>query len=64
MEVLDQSELAASVKISETEARLLSMAVDYYKNSMGSGSPLVAGLSERLKEISQDFDDVLSRAER
>ncbi len=64
MEVLDQSELAASVKISETEARLLSMAVDYYKSSMGSGSPLVAGLAERLKEISEEFDEVIARGER
>ena len=35
MEVLDQSELAASVKISETEARLLSMAVDYVRSPQG-----------------------------
>jgi hypothetical protein len=64
MEVLDQSGVAASVKISETEARLLSMAVDYYKSSMGSDSPLVAGLSERLKEISDEFNEVIARGER
>lgn len=64
MEILDQSELEASVRISETEARLLSMAVDYYKTSMGSGSPLVAGLSERLKEISEEFDGIMAQAER
>ncbi len=64
MEVLDQSELAASVKISETEARLLSMAVDYYKNAMGAGSPLVTGLAERLHEISDEFDGQMKRLER
>jgi hypothetical protein len=64
MDVLDQSELAASVRISETEVRLLSMAVDYYRDAMGSGSPLVAGLCERLKKISEDFDGIMETAER
>ncbi len=63
MEVIDQSELSASVKISETEARLLSMAVDYYQSAMDSGSPLVAGLSDRLKEISDEFDEVMKQLE-
>ncbi len=64
MDILDQSELAASVRISDTEARLLSMAVDYYQTSMGSGSPLVAGLSERLREISEEFDGIIDPAGR
>ena len=59
MEVLDQSEISASVVITDTEARLLSLAVDYWKGAMDSGSPLVADLSERLREISADFDAVL-----
>ena len=64
MEVLDQSEVAASVKISESEARLLSMAVDYYKSSMGASSAVVAGLSERLHEISAEFDGIMEQVER
>jgi hypothetical protein len=63
MDILDQSELAASVRISETEARLLSMAVDYYRDAMSSGSPLVAGLSQRLREISEEFDDIMQSAD-
>ena len=64
MEVLDQSEVAASVKISESEARLLSMAVDYYRSSMGTSSAVVAGLSERLHEISAEFDGIMEQVER
>ena len=59
MEVLRQSEISAAVQISETEAKLLSLAVDYWKGAMESGSPLVADLSERLREISADFDAAL-----
>jgi hypothetical protein len=59
MEVLKQSEISASVLISETEAKLLSLAVDYWKGAMESGSPLVADLSERLREITSDFDAAL-----
>ncbi len=61
MELLDRSEVAASVRISETEARLLSMAVEYYRSAMGAESPLVAGLSERLREIADEFDGVMAR---
>jgi hypothetical protein len=59
MEVLKQSEISAAVQISETEAKLLSLAVDYWQGAMESGSPLVADLSERLREISADFDAAL-----
>jgi hypothetical protein len=59
MEVLKQSEISASVLISETEAKLLSLAVEYWQDAMDTGSPLVADLSERLRKISSDFDSVL-----
>jgi len=59
MEVLKQSEIAASVLISETEAKLLSLAVEYWQDAMDTGSPVVADLSERLKEIAADFDAAL-----
>ncbi len=59
MEVLKQSEISAAVLISETEAKLLSLAVDYWQGAMESGSPLVADLSERLREITSDFDAAL-----
>jgi hypothetical protein len=59
MEVLRQSEISAAVQISETEAKLLSLAVDYWQGAMESGSPLVADLSERLREITADFDAAL-----
>jgi hypothetical protein len=64
MEVLKQSEISAAVKISETEAKLLSLAMEYWKNAMDTGSPLVADLSTRLREISQDFENVIEDAER
>ena len=62
MEVLKQSEISASVLISETEAKLLSLAVEYWQDAMDTGSPLVADLSERLREITSDFDVVLDDA--
>lgn len=64
MEVLKKSDVSAAVQISETEARLLSLAVDYWKDAMDSGSPLVADLSTRLREISQDFENVLEDSDR
>ena len=64
MEVLKQSEISAAVKISETEAKLLSLAMEYWKTAMDTGSPLVADLSTRLREISQDFENVIEDAER
>ncbi len=59
MEVLKQSEISASVLISETEAKLLSLAVDFWQGAMDTGSPVVADLSDRLREISADFDSAL-----
>jgi hypothetical protein len=56
MEILKQSEISAAVQISETEAKLLSLAVDYWQNAMDTGSPLVEDLSVRLREINNDFD--------
>ena len=61
MEVIKQSETEASVQISEFEAKLLSMAMEYWEESMESGSPVVAGLSDRLREISQDFDALIQK---
>ena len=59
MEVLKQSEISASVLISETEAKPLSLAVDYWQNAMDTGSPVVEDLSDRLREISDQFDSLL-----
>lgn len=59
MQVLKQSGISASVQISETEARLLSLAVEYWQGAMDTNSPLVAGLTQRLREISADFDAAL-----
>jgi hypothetical protein len=59
MEVLKQSGISASVLISETEAKLLSLAVEYWQGAMETGSPVVADLSKRLREISADFDAAL-----
>ena len=59
MEVLKQSEISASVLISETEAKLLSLAVEFWQGAMDTGSPVVADLSLRLREISADFDSAL-----
>jgi hypothetical protein len=59
MEVLEQSEIAAAVRLSETEARVLSMAMQYWQDAMETGSPLVADLTERLRAISADFDEVM-----
>lgn len=64
MEIIKQSELSAAVKISETEAKLLSLAVEYWKDAMDTGSPLVADLSERLREISHDFDVIIEGADK
>jgi len=59
MEVLKQSEISASVLISETEAKLLSLAVEFWQDAMDTGSPVVDDLSRRLREISSDFDATL-----
>jgi hypothetical protein len=59
MEVLKQSEISAAVLISETEAKLLSLAVEYWQGAMDTGTPLVADLSDRLREITSDFDAAL-----
>jgi hypothetical protein len=59
MEVLKQSEVAAAVQISEVEAKLLSLAMEYWEQSMDTGSPVVAGLSNRLREITRDFDALM-----
>ena len=64
MEVLKKSQVSAAVKISETEAKLLSLAVDYWKDAMDTDSPLVADLSTRLREISQDFENIMDDAGR
>jgi hypothetical protein len=64
MEILKQSEIAAAVLISETEAKLLSLAVEYWQDAMDTGSPLVADLSERLREITSDFDATLDDSPR
>ena len=64
MEVLKQSEISASVLISETEAKLLSLAVEYWQDAMDTGSPVVEDLSRRLREISADFDATLERGTR
>lgn len=60
MEVLEQSGVSAAVRLSETEAKLLSLAMCYWQDAMEADSPLVEGLSERLLQISNDFDVVLS----
>ena len=62
MEVIKQSEVAAAVEISEVEAKLLSLAMEYWEQSMDTGSPIVADLSDRLRKITQDFDAVLEAA--
>ena len=59
MEVIDQSPGSAAVQISEVEAKLLSLAVEYWESSMGTGSPLVADLSDRLRDITRDFDALI-----
>ena len=63
MEVLEQSEISAAVQISEVEAQLLSLAMEYWEQTMGTGSPLVAGLSDRLREITRDFDTLMGDLE-
>ncbi len=60
MEVLEQSEVSAAVRVSETEAKLLSLAMRYWQDAMEADSPLVDDLSERLQKISSDFDVILS----
>ena len=60
MEVLEQSEVSAAVRVSETEAKVLSLALRYWQDAMEADSPLVDDLSERLQKISNDFDVILS----
>ena len=60
MEVLEQSEVSAAVRVSETEAKVLSLAMRYWQDAMEADSPLVDDLSERLQKISSDFDVILS----
>jgi hypothetical protein len=60
MDVLEQSGVSAAVRMSETEAKLLSLAMRYWQDAMAADSPLVEDLAERLLQISNDFDAVLS----
>lgn len=60
MEILEQSEVAASVVLSETEAKVLAMAVGYWKDAMHTDSPMVSGLTERLEAITAEFDAVMA----
>jgi len=62
MEVIEQSEISASVKVSETEAKVLFLAMRYWQDAMDTGSPLVEDLSLRLEKITADFDAVLEQA--
>jgi hypothetical protein len=64
MEVLKQSETSAAALISETEARLLSLPVEYRQGAMDTGSPLAADLSDRLGESTVDFDQTLSPSKK
>ena len=63
MEILKQSEVNAAVQISEVEAKLLSLAMEYWEQTMDTGSPVVAGLSDRLREITRDFDTLMGDLE-
>ncbi len=60
MEVLEQSEVSAAVRVSETEAKVLALAMRYWQDAMETDSPLVDNLSERLKKINDDFDVILN----
>lgn len=62
MEILEQSEISAAVRMSETEAKVLTLAMRYWQNAMATNNPLVEDLSEQLEEITQDFDAVLTAA--
>ena len=64
MEVIEQSEVSADVRVSETEAKILSLAIRYWKDAMDTGSPLVADLSERLAKINADFDEVMAGTQK
>ena len=60
MEVIEQSEITAAVRMSETEAKILFLAMRYWQDAMDTGSPLVDDLSERLGKITADFDTILT----
>lgn len=64
MEVIEQSAVAAKVRMTETETRLLSLAVRYWQGRMNPDSALVDDLSERLQKITAQFDAGMEAAER
>ena len=59
MEILEQSPKSAAVEISEVEAKLLSLALEYWEGTMDTGSPVVADLSDRLRDITRDFNALM-----
>ena len=63
MEVLEQSAVSAEVRLSETEATVLALAMRYWRDAMDANSPIVEGLSERLQQITEDFDSVMASVE-
>ena len=64
MDLLEQSEFSAAVRVSETEAKVLSLAMQYWLEAMDPGSPLVDDLSERLQQITADFDALFEKSPR
>jgi hypothetical protein len=63
VEVIEQSAVSADVRMTETETRLLALAMSYWQGAMNAESPVVDDLSERLQSISADFDALLSYSE-
>ena len=63
MEVIEQSEFSAEVRMTETETRLLSLAMRYWRGRMNPESPLVDDLSDRLQRITAGFDAEMEAAE-
>ena len=63
VEVLEQTESSAEVRMTETETRLLSLAMRYWRGRMNPESPLVDDLSERLQKITAEFDAEMEAAE-
>ena len=63
VEVIEQSAVSADVRMTETETRLLALAMSYWQDAMNAESPVVDDLSERLQRISADFDALLAYSE-
>ena len=62
MEVREQPDIPAYVRVNEEEARMLFLAVKCWQDAMNNRGPVAEGISRRLERIIAEFDLVFGRS--